>query len=249
MVDILLHGAGGKMGRVVAALCKKQPDMRIVAGVDPVPFASDDFTVYTTVDEVQEKADVMIDFSRPEATMTALSYCVKQNLPIVVCTTGLSDGDMQQLEKSAQSIPVFHSANMSVGINLLIELAKKARDILPGFDIEIIEAHHNEKVDAPSGTALMLANALKEQHDYTLVYDRHAVRQPRQPQEIGMHSIRGGTIVGEHEVLLAGPSEIIRLSHSAQSRDVFASGAVRAAAFLQGKTPSIYTMQDMIMAQ
>ena len=193
-------------------------------------------------------ADVIIDFSHPANLNKLLSFAKRNDLPIVVATTGLTEDQKKELSDASKIIPVFFSANMSLGINLLIRLAKQAAKILEGsFDIEIIEKHHNKKIDAPSGTALAIADGIAESlsNKPEYVYERHSVRKPREKQEIGLHAVRGGTIVGEHEVLFAGPDEVISLSHSAQSRDVFAQGAVRAAKFLSKKSVGFYSMDDL----
>lgn len=250
MVDILLCGCDGKMGAAVQAAAALREDCRIVAGVDLSAGVNRDFPVYSAPDQVREHADVLIDFSHPSALEPILEYC--RNHPgtaAVLCTTGYSKEQVQSVKEAAKDLPVFYSRNMSLGINLLIELAKKAESVLgDGFDVEIVEMHHNQKLDAPSGTALMLADAVNEtrknQMKYT--YDRHSQRKKREKYEIGLHSVRGGTIVGEHQVIFAGQHEVITLSHSAQSKELFASGAVNAAVFMQGKGPGLYTMSDLI---
>lgn len=250
MVDILLCGCGGKMGAAVQAAAALREDCRIVAGVDLSAGVNLDFPVYSAPDQVSEHADVLIDFSHPSALEPILKYCRNHlGTAAVLCTTGYSKEQVQSVKEAAKDLPVFYSRNMSLGINLLIELAKKAETVLgDGFDVEIVEMHHNQKLDAPSGTALMLADAVNEtrknQMKYT--YDRHSQRKKREKHEIGLHSVRGGTIVGEHQVIFAGQHEVITLSHSAQSKELFASGAVNAAVFMQGKGPGLYTMSDMI---
>ena len=192
---------------------------------------------------------MLIDFSSPAATQNALRWCEKNGLPSVVCTTGLDQETIDLIRTVSRSVAVFKSANMSLGINLLAQLAQKAAAALgPGYDIEIIEKHHHNKVDAPSGTALLLADEINRvaAEPYEYVYDRHTVRQPRGKRELGLHSVRGGSIVGDHEILFCGPDEVITLSHSAGSRTVFANGAVNAAVFLAGKAPGLYTMKDLM---
>jgi 4-hydroxy-tetrahydrodipicolinate reductase len=208
-----------------------------------------DFPVYVSAEDFTGKCDVIVDFSFHTATEGLLNYAVKNNLPIVIATTGHTEEETALIKKAAETVPVFYSRNMSLGINLLIALANKAcKSLGSAFDIEIIEKHHNQKLDAPSGTALMIADALKDTRDIETeyIYNRQPVKQKRQKNEIGIHAVRGGTIVGEHEVIFAGKDEVITLSHSAASRDVFAEGAVRAAQFIVGKTPALYDMNDIV---
>ena len=248
MTDILIQGIQGRMGHVLCDLIAQRSDCRVVGGIDRTP-AAGPVPVVSSFDELKVKADVLIDFSSPEATRNAIAYCEKVKMPCVICTTGLTAEDNAALQRLSESVPVFKSANMSMGINLLAELAQRAAKVLGlDYDIEIIEKHHHNKVDAPSGTALMLADAICEAspEEYNYVYDRHAVRQMRDPHEIGLHSVRGGSIVGEHEVLFCGPDEVITLSHSAASRSVFANGAINAAVFLAGKEPGMYSMRELL---
>lgn len=248
MVDILIQGIQGRMGRVLCDLIAQRNDCRVVGGIDRMPMDGP-VPVVTKFDELKVKADVLIDFSSPEATRNAVAYCKEKALPCVICTTGLTQQDETSIQELSQTVPVFKSANMSLGINLLAELAQRAAKLLGlDYDIEIIEKHHHNKVDAPSGTALLLADAICDasQEEYHYVYDRHNVRQMRDPKEIGFHSVRGGSIVGEHEILFCGPDEVITLSHSAASRNVFANGAVNAALFLAGQKPGMYSMTDLL---
>ena len=242
MTEIAITGACGRMGRVIAGLLSQRTDCKSIAGGDVAGEQYSDFPVYKKAFDLPQKPDVIIDFSHPSALPDLLSYSKMNNLPLVLATTGYTD------EERAQ-IPVFFTFNMSLGINLLVELARKATQILGGqFDIEIVEKHHNQKKDAPSGTAIMIAEAINEElggKDH-FVYDRHSVRKPRDKDEIGMHAIRGGTIVGEHDIIFAGHDEVITLSHSAQSREVFANGAVNAAVFRAGKPAGMYAMSDLI---
>lgn len=239
------------MGHAVTELINSSGDFRIVAGVD-VNAASVaavcKFPVYQTIKDFPDKADVIIDFSHHTALSDLLGYATASKTPIVVCTTGHTEEERAMMKDAAASIPVFFSRNMSIGINLLVELCRRASKTLGiGFDVEIIEKHHNQKLDAPSGTALMLAEALADERDETeFVYDRHERMQKRSQSEIGIHAVRGGTIVGEHEVIFAGNNEIITLSHSATSREIFANGALRAAGFIVGKSPKMYDMSDVI---
>lgn len=252
MTRICITGACGRMGHVIAHLCAEREDCDVVAGIDKLGEQYADFPVFKSVFDLQNNAakpDVIIDFSHPSALPDLLSYCKMNNVPAVIATTGYSDEERSQIQAASAQIPIFFTFNMSLGINLLAELAKKAVQVLGGqFDIEIVEKHHNQKKDAPSGTAIMLAEAINGELDGKMryVYDRHSVRRPREKEEIGMHSIRGGTIVGEHDVIFAGHDEVITLSHSAQSREVFAVGAVNAAVFLTGKPAGMYAMSDLI---
>ena len=249
MTRIAITGACGRMGSVIAGLVKERADRTIIAGIDKLGEQYDEFPVYTKVFDMPEKPDVIIDFSHPSALPDLLSYGKMNNVPLVLATTGYTDEERAQITAASAQVPVFFTFNMSLGINLLVELARKATQILAGqFDIEIVEKHHNQKKDAPSGTAIMIAEAINEElggKDH-FVYDRHSVRKPRDKDEIGMHAIRGGTIVGEHDIIFAGHDEVITLSHSAQSREVFANGAVNAAVFLAGKPAGMYAMSDLI---
>lgn len=250
MVKVIISGCNGKMGRVVSEICAAHPQIRVVAGFDVMAQKTSDFPVYTDPMEFAGIADCVIDFSNPAALDGLLSYCVKKSVPLVLATTGHSEEQLVQLSRAAEKIPVFKSANMSLGINVLLELVRKAAGVLGGvYDIEIVERHHNRKVDAPSGTALMIADAAASALEFTpeYVYGRHDVRQPRGPNEIGISAIRGGTIVGEHEVIFAGRDEIIEIRHSAMSREIFATGAVRAAIFMAGREkPGMYDMASLV---
>ncbi len=249
MVNIAITGACGKMGRVIADIISARSDCRVCAGVDIVAEQYSDFPVYKNVNELTSKPDVIIDFSHPSALDSLLDYCKINNVPIVVATTGYTDDQIKQIKAAAEQIPVFFTFNMSLGINLLVDLAKRATKVLGDqFDIEIVEKHHNLKKDAPSGTAIMIAEAINEELDNKMhyVYDRHSVRKPREKTEIGMHSIRGGTIVGEHDIIFAGRDEVITLSHSAGSKQVFAVGSVNAAVFLSGCEKGLYQMSDLL---
>ncbi len=248
-VKILISGANGKMGHAVAAAISGREDCVVSAGVDLYTQQYADFPIYAKLTEVSEKPDVVIDFSNPAILDDLLDYCLVNGVPCVLATTGYSEDQIAKIRKTANSIPVFFSFNMSLGINLLVQLAKKAVSILGGqFDIEIVEKHHNQKIDAPSGTALMLADAINEEMDnkYHYVYDRHSKRQKREAKEIGMHAIRGGTIVGEHDIIFAGHDEVITLSHSAASKEVFAVGAVNAAVFLAKQDAGMYDMSQLM---
>ncbi|MBR7184977.1 MAG: 4-hydroxy-tetrahydrodipicolinate reductase [Clostridia bacterium] len=249
MTKIILSGAFGRMGRAVTAAAIERGDIAIAAGIDPVGGAAE-FSLYAGPEAIPAEcaADAIIDFSHHTALPELLAFAIARNLPIVVATTGHDEQELAAMHAAAKKIPVFYSRNMSLGINLLIDLCRRASLALgTGFDVEIIERHHNRKLDAPSGTALMLADAIAETREETeYVYDRHTVRRQRDPSEIGIHAVRGGTIVGEHEVMFAGRDEVITLSHSAASREVFATGALAAAHWLPGKPAGLYAMQDLI---
>ncbi|MBQ8508308.1 MAG: 4-hydroxy-tetrahydrodipicolinate reductase [Clostridia bacterium] len=247
-IKILLSGAMGRLGRAVTAACEESDVYKVVAGVDIQP-AAEKFPVYAKPADCDCDVDVIIDCSHHTAVGPLLDYAIEKKLPVVICTTGHTVSEVTRIHEAAASIPVFYSRNMSVGINLLIELAKKAAKVLgEDFDIEIIEKHHNKKLDAPSGTALMIADAVADTVYYEpeYVYERQSRRQARDKKEIGIHSVRGGTIVGEHEILFAGTDEVITISHQAASRDVFARGAIRAAGYVVGKEPGFYDMSTML---
>lgn len=248
-VKILISGASGKMGHAVATAISGRTDCVASAGVDLYTEQYADFEIYQSFSALPEKPDVIIDFSNPAVLDDLLNYCLVNGVPCVLATTGYSEEQIAKIQKTAMSVPVFFSFNMSLGINLLVQLAKKATAILGGqFDIEIVEKHHNQKIDAPSGTALMLADAINSTMDNSChyVYDRHSKRQKREKTEIGMHAIRGGTIVGEHDIIFAGHDEVITLSHSAASKEVFAVGAVNAAVFLADQKAGIYDMSALM---
>lgn len=250
MTRILLCGCNGKMGQTITRCASSREDCRIVAGIDCDTRALNDYPVFALPEQVNVDVDVVIDFSHPSVLSPLLQFLTARRLPAILCTTGYSPEQIAEVRKASEQIPLFYSGNMSLGINLLIALAKTAATVLGNsFDVEIIEKHHNQKLDAPSGTALMLANAisesLPEKPEY--VYDRHAVRQKRTRNEIGIHAVRGGTIVGEHEILFAGEDEVITLAHSAQSKAVFAAGSLNAAVYMAGKTDAgLYDMSDLI---
>lgn len=251
MTNIILCGCGGRMGQAIIRACAESNICRIVAGVDinaSSVGAACEFPVYQSISEFPSKADAIVDFSHHTALPSLAEYAQNTNTPLVIATTGHTDEEKEIMRNASQNVAVFFSGNMSIGINLLIELCRKASETLgESFDIEIIEKHHNQKLDAPSGTALMLADAIKDTRDKTeYVYDRHSVRKKRETSEIGIHSVRGGTIVGEHEVLFAGTNEVISLTHSAGSREIFATGALRAAAYVAGKSAGLYNMSDLI---
>ena len=247
MTKIILSGCMGRMGKAITQIVENIDDAAIVCGFD-VAEGNCSYPVYSDYAGVDVDADVIIDFSHPSNFANILNFAKKKKLPVVVATTGLSAEQKAELQVSSKEIPVFFSANMSLGINLLIRLSKMATKILEkDYDIEIIEKHHNKKLDAPSGTALAIADAIADTmvEEATYTYERHSVRKQRDKNEIGIHAVRGGTIVGEHEVIFAGPDEVITLSHSAASREVFAQGAVRAAIFMTGKPKGFYCMDDL----
>lgn len=247
MTRIILSGCLGRMGKAITEIVKNIDSAKIVCGFD-VAEGEQSYPVYSDYKNVDVEADVIIDFSHPSNFANILSFAKAKKLPIVVATTGLSPEQKEELVNSAKEIPVFFSANMSLGINLLIKLSQMATKVLEkDFDIEIIEKHHNKKLDAPSGTALAIADAIDDimSDDANYVYERQSVRRQREKNEIGIHAIRGGTIVGEHDVIFAGPDEVITLSHTAASREVFAQGAVKAAMFMNGKPKGFYCMNDL----
>ena len=250
MIKAILHGCNGKMGQAVCSVCAEDDGIEIVAGVDVYDGKSNPFPVVQKISDCTAEADVVIDFSNAAAVDALLAYCGEKKIPVVLCTTGLSEAQLASVQQTAEQTAVLRSANMSLGINTLTDLLKKAvRVFAPaGFDIEIVEKHHNQKLDAPSGTALALADAMNEElaEDYEYNYDRSKERQQRKKQEIGIASVRGGNIVGEHEVIFAGTDEVITLKHTAYSKAVFAKGTVEAAKFLAGKKAGIYDMQDVI---
>ncbi len=249
---IILSGCSGHMGRMIASLAETKPECEIVAGVDLVNDATLPFPVFSAPSDIDVPADVIIDFSHPSCLEPLLSYAADKKIPAVICTTGLSAEQKNFMYQISDKTAIFFSANMSLGINLIAELSKRATAVLEdNYDIEIVEANHNRKLDAPSGTALYIADtindACKESKEY--VYDRHSVRKKRDKREIGMHSIRGGTIVGEHTVIFAGNDEIIEIKHTATSRSVFAEGSLAAAVYMNGKTSGMYDMNDLLSSK
>ena len=246
MIKVLINGACGRMGKEVEKIVEASETMTVAAKVDKMAAESG---CYTDINDFSGEADIIIDFSNPAALPQVIALAKSRNLPVVVATTGLSEAQMEAVKALSAKVPVFFSANMSLGINLLSELVKKAAAILGDeFDIEIVEKHHNQKVDAPSGTALLLANSAKEGLSFEpeYVYERHSVRKKREKKEIGISAVRAGTIVGEHDVIFGGRDEVITLSHLAMSKEIFANGAINAAAFLIGKAPGMYSMKDML---
>lgn len=250
MTKILLHGCNGKMGKIITDLAAADKDIEITAGVDAFGEPSASYPVYKTLDEVKEDADVVVDFSNASAVDALLAWCAAKKMPVVVCTTGLSQEQTDRLKEYSKETAVLKSANMSVGINLLFKVLREISPTLAaaGFDVEIVEKHHNQKVDAPSGTAIALADAVNESMGgkYEYVYDRSQRREKRPADEIGISSVRGGTIVGDHDVIFAGTDEVITFSHRAYSRAVFGKGALQAAKFLTGKEAGLYDMSDVL---
>ena len=248
-MKLILSGCNGRMGRVITAMCAARDDMQIVAGVDANTEKLSDYPVYRDIHEFTGAADCVIDFSNPAALESLLAYCTAHQTPIVLATTGYSPEQLKAVDEAAKTIPVFRSANMSLGINLLLQLVKKAAQILyESYNSEIVEHHHNQKLDAPSGTALMIADAAaaaRENNKY--VFERHSVRQKRDVSEIGISSVRGGTIVGIHETYFAGHDEILEIKHTAMSREIFANGAIKAAGYLANVTEAgLYSMADLV---
>lgn len=250
MVRMIMHGCNGAMGQVIAGIVEQDPEIRIAAGVDIDTERKQDFPVYASIDEVKEEADVIVDFTSAKAVDGLLDFCEKKAMPVVLCTTGLSQEQAERARKTSETAAVLRSANMSLGVNTLLKLVAEAAKTLAaaGFDMEIVEKHHNQKMDAPSGTALALAEAVNHamEDSYHYVYDRSQRREKRDGREIGISAVRGGTIVGDHDVIFAGKDEVVTFSHRAYSKAVFAKGAVEAAKFLAGKGPGFYTMSDVI---
>lgn len=249
MLNIILSGCSGKMGRVITEMVQNDPDATIVAGIDTYPNEKSAYPIFPNFDLCNLDADVIIDFSRPDALEGLIDFSKRKHIPAVIATTGYSPAQLDRINYLSQYVPVFRSGNMSLGINLMLDLLKTSTKILGDeYDIEILEKHHNQKVDAPSGTAIMLADAINSAADnkFEYTYDRHSSSEKRSHKEIGMHSIRGGTIVGEHTVIFAGRDEFFEITHKAQSRELFAIGALRAAKFLPAKPCGIYNMSDVI---
>lgn len=249
MTDLIISGCCGTMGKVLSNCIEEKEDCRVVAGIDLRTDPALPYPVFKQPGDVDVDADVLIDFSNPALLTPLLGYGRKTKTPLVLCTTGYDKNQVAELEQASREVPIFYSRNMSIGVNLMIELCKTAARVLGGdFDIEVIEMHHNRKIDAPSGTALMLADAVGSEMEKApqYIYDRHSQRRKRRRDEIGIHSIRGGTIVGEHEVIFAGQQELLTISHSAQSKEIFARGAVNAAVFLSSKVKGLYNMSDLL---
>lgn len=250
MVKIIMHGCNGKMGQVITGIVAADKDAEIVAGIDIVDNRQNPYPVFTNIDDCNVEADVIIDFALAKAIDKLLDYVETRKIPVVLCTTGLSEEQLARVEEVSKKVAVLKSANMSLGINTLFKVLKSVSPLLAeaGFDIEIVEKHHHFKVDAPSGTALALGDAINESlpEKYEYKFDRSQDRIPRPKNEIGFSSVRGGTIVGEHDVIFAGEDEVITFSHTAYSKSVFAKGAVEAAKFLKGQPAGHYTMKEVI---
>ena len=251
MVKIIMHGCNGHMGQVISGIVEKDPDAEIVAGIDIADQGKNSYPVFTDIDTCQVEADAIIDFSSAKATDKLLEYSAARQIPVVLCSTGLSEEQLAKVEETSKKVAVLKSANMSLGINTLLKLVQDAAKVLAtaGFDMEIVEKHHRLKVDAPSGTALALADSINEAMDnkYHYVYDRSQKREKRDDKEIGISAVRGGTIVGEHEIIFAGQDEVIEFKHTAYSKAIFGKGAVEAAKFLAGKPAGRYDMSDVIV--
>ncbi len=252
MVRIIMHGCNGKMGQVISGMIAQDPETEMAAGIDARDDGHNSYPVFTDINECNVEADCLIDFSAAAAVDRMLDYCADRGIPCVLCTTGLTEEQLKKVRETSEKVAVLKSANMSLGINMLLKLLKEAAGILvpAGFDVEIVEKHHNLKVDAPSGTALALADSINEEfgNEYEYVYDRSGRREKRPKKEIGISAVRGGTIVGDHDVIFAGEDEVITFSHTAYSKAVFGKGAVQAAKFLAGKGPGLYDMADVIDA-
>ena len=250
MIRIIMHGCNGRMGQMISNLVKEEPQAQIVAGVDTFDGIPNPYPVFDSIEKCEVEADVVIDFSNAKAVDGLLNYCEEKKLPVVLCTTGLSEEQLLYMKEVSEKTAVLKSANMSMGINLLMKLLKDAAKVLApaGYDIEVVEKHHNQKLDAPSGTALALADSMNEamNNEYEYVYDRSQVRKKRNKKEMGISAVRAGTIVGEHEVLFAGIDEVIEFKHTAYSRTVFGKGALEAAKFLAGKPAGMYDMSNVI---
>ena len=250
MVRAIMHGCNGHMGQVITGLIKADEGIELVAGIDKYTGIANDYPVFESLEKCDVEADVIFDFSNAAAADALLTYCEEKKMPVVLCTTGLSEEQLAKIPEAAKKTAVLKSANMSLGINLLMKLLKEATKVLApaGYDMEIVEKHHNQKLDAPSGTAIALADSMNEAMDeaYHYVYDRSQERKKRDTKEIGISAVRGGTIVGEHEVLFAGTDEVIEFKHTAYSKTIFGKGAVEAAKFLAGKPAGLYDMSDVI---
>ena len=250
MTRVIMHGCNGKMGQTITGLVAADEEIEIVAGVDAYDEEKNTYPVFPTIEECNVAADAIIDFSAASAVDGLLKYSVEKQIPCVLCTTGLSEEQLAKVQEASKKVAILKSANMSLGINMLLKLLKEATGILApaGFDIEIVEKHHNLKVDAPSGTAIALADSINEELDnsYQYVYDRSQVREKRNRKEIGISAVRGGTIVGDHDVIFAGADEVVTFSHRAYSKAVFGKGAIQAAKFLAGKSAGLYDMSDVI---
>ncbi|MCQ2387527.1 MAG: 4-hydroxy-tetrahydrodipicolinate reductase [Clostridia bacterium] len=248
MIKIIIGGALGKMGKKVFDRLSLSSDLKPVCGVDiKEDFSNPDFPIYSSYNEIKEDADALIDFSSPKALNSILEYITKNKIPSVLCATGYTDEQEEMVKKASENVAIFRSANMSLGVNVLIKAVKEVAKSLLGFDIEIIEKHHNQKVDAPSGTALMIADAIKTvDNNKYLVNGRNGIVGKRNADEIGIHSIRGGNIVGEHQVIFAGENETITLTHEATDRSIFAVGAEKAVRYITTKNKGLFDYNDLL---
>ena len=250
MTNIIMNGCNGRMGRMITDIANKDTDVQIVAGIDAYDKVANDYPVFTNIFDCNVDADVIIDFSTASAIDDLLKYAVEKRIPVVLCTTGLTSEQLDNVQKASEKVAILKSANMSLGINTLMKILKVATEVLAnrGYDIEIVEKHHNQKLDAPSGTALALADCINQvlNNEYDYTYDRSSRREKRPEKEIGISAVRGGTIVGEHEVIYAGIDEVIEIKHTAYSRAVFAKGAVDAAKYLASKETGMYNMADVL---
>jgi 4-hydroxy-tetrahydrodipicolinate reductase len=250
MTKMIMHGCNGRMGHVIVDLVKEDNDIEVVAGVDAFGESTYDFPVFKSLEDCTVQADVIVDFSNASAAEGLLSFCEKKQIPVVLCSTGLSEEQLQRVKEASSKVAVLKSANMSVGVNTLFKVLKEVSPLFAaaGFDIEIVEKHHNQKLDAPSGTAIALADSINESlnNEYEYVYDRSTRREKRPKKEIGIAAVRGGTIVGDHDVIFAGHDEVVTFSHRAYSRAVFGKGAIEAAKFLAGKPAGMYDMSDVL---
>lgn len=250
MTEIIMVGCNGKMGQVITGLIKEMEDIKIVAGIDRFDDGRNEYPVFKNIEECTVHADAAIDFSHPNSLDLLLKVGIERNLPLVLCTTGYSEEQVAQIKEASKKVAILRSANMSLGVNVLLKLLANAAKVLApaGYDMEIVEKHHNQKIDAPSGTALAMADAMNEalNNEYSYKYDRASVREKRDPKEIGIMAVRGGNIVGEHEVFFAGTDEVIEFKHTAYSKGIFGKGAIEAAKFLAHKAPGLYDMSNVI---
>ncbi|MBR3636064.1 MAG: 4-hydroxy-tetrahydrodipicolinate reductase [Lachnospiraceae bacterium] len=250
MTRVIMHGCNGRMGQMITNIVNSDPDVDIVAGVDVSDHISNNYPVFKSISECDVDADVIIDFANAAAVDVLLEYAAGRQIPVVLCTTGLSEAQLEHMKKTSERVAILKSANMSLGINTIMKLLKEVTPLFAqaGFDIEIVEKHHNQKLDAPSGTALALADSINGElnNEYEYVYDRSARREKRPVKEIGISAVRGGSIVGDHDVIFAGLDEVVTISHTAYSRAVFAKGAIAAGEFLAGKPAGMYDMSDVI---
>ena len=250
MTRVIMHGCNGRMGQMITGIVANDPDVDIVAGVDVSDHIKNNYPVFKSISECDAQADVIIDFANASAVDVLLEYAAGRQIPVVLCTTGLSEAQLEHMKKASEKVAILKSANMSLGINTIIKMLKTATSVFcpAGFDVEIVEQHHHNKLDAPSGTALALADSVNEAlgNEYEYVYDRSNRREKRPKKEIGISAVRGGSIVGDHDVIFAGMDEVVTISHTAYSRAVFGKGAVAAAKFLADKGPGMYDMSDVI---